>query len=233
MSEHKQIPLQTALEVACAAQRYNKSYLKGYEEIYSDDGVIMAYKFPNKELMRQALGLLNHNPKAESVFIPPLICTNLQDRDLANEIKRYYRKLVFAAVAGEDSFLTEVNTLLNSETIPENKLGFIACLPHVQRKEIAKKTFERMVESLDDGYLGEPGQSVEDKDCEIIDVRHSKAYDAWNVLAIIDNKMVSWMCKAQMTLGPCVVVRATVKAQGKHWGNQHDETRLNYVKAAQ
>lgn len=233
MSEHKQIPLQTALEVACAAQRYNKAYLKSYEEIYSADGTVMAYNFPNKELMRQALGLIDYNPKQDPIFNAPLICTNLQDRDHANKIKKYYRKLMFNAVAGDDEFFTEVNTLLNSETIPENKLGFIACLPHVQHKEIAKKTLEKIVDSLDDGYLGEPGELVEDKDCEVIDVRHSKAYDAWNVLAIIDNKMVSWMGKARLTLGPCVVVRAKVKAQGKHWGNQHDETRLNYVKAAQ
>lgn len=233
MSEYKQIPLQTALEVACAAQRYNKEYLKGFEEIYSIDGTIMAYKFPNKELMRQALGLIDHNANQDPIFRAPLICTNLSDRDLSNEIKKYYRRLMFNAVAGDDDFFTEVNTLLNSETIPENRLGFIACLPHVYYKELARKQFEKLVDTLDEGYVGLPGDVLEDKDCEIIEVKRSKAYDAWNVLAIIDNKMVSWMGKADLTPGPCVVVKARVKAHGRHWKNHHDETRLNYVKAAQ
>lgn len=233
MSEYKQLPLQTVLEVACAAQRYNKDYLKSYKEIYSADGTVMAYDFPNKELMRQALGLTDHNPKQDPIFNAPLICTNLSDRDLANDIKKYYRRLMFNAVAGDDDFYTEVNALLNSENVPENRLGFIACLPHIYRKAIAKKTLEKVVDSLDAGYVGQIGDLLEDKDCEIIEVRRSKNYDAWNVLAIIDNKMVSWMGKYELIPGPCVVIRARVKDQAKHWGNQHDETRLNYVKAAQ
>lgn len=233
MSEHKQYPLQTVLELACAAQRHNKEYIKSYKEIYSIDGTVMAYLIPNKEIMLHTLGVVEWDPKQDPMFKPPLVSTNLTDRSSATEIKQYYRKLLFAAVAGTDEFLTEVNSLLNSETIPKNKFGFIACLPHVYRKDVAKRKLEKIIESLDTGWIGQPGDMFEDKDCEVISSTRSKNYDAWNVLAIIDNKMVSWMSKYEYTPGPCVVIRARVKELGKHWGNHHDETRLNYVKAAQ
>ena len=233
MSEHKQYPLQTVLELACAAQRHNKDYIKSWEEIYSADGSVMAYRHPNKEIMRYTLGAADWDPKQDPIFKPPLVSTNLADRDLANDIKKFYRRLMFNAVAGDSEFHTEVNTLLNSETIPDNKFGFIACLPSVYNRDVAKKTLEKIIDSLDTGWLGVPGEMLEDLDCEVIDVRRSKNYDAWNVLAIIDNKMASWMSKTEFTPGPCVVVRARIKDQGKNWGNHHDETRLNYVKAAQ
>lgn len=233
MSEYKQLPLQTVLEVACAAQRYNKEYLKSYKEIYSDDGTIMAYIFPNKELMRQALGLIDNGANKDPIFRAPLICTNLQDREFSDLIKRYYRKLMFNAVAGDDDFLTEVNTLLNSETIPENKLGFIACLPHVYKKDVERKAFEKVIKSVDDEYIGSVGAELLDKDCEIISSTRSKNYDAWNVLAIIDNKLVSWMGNKELVAGPCVVIRARIKDHGNNWKTQQKETRLNYVKAAQ
>lgn len=233
MSERKQYPLQTVLELACAAQRHNKEYIKSYKEIYSIDGTVMAYLIPNKEIMRHTLGVTEWDPRQDPILMPPLVSTNLADRSFATEIKQYYRKLLFTAVAGTDEFLTEVNSLLNSETIPDNKFGFIACLPHVYRKEVAKRKFEKIVESLDTGWVGAPGGILEDKDCEVISSARSKNYDAWNVLAIIDNKMVSWMSNYEYIPGPCVVIRARVKEQGKHWGKQVDETRLNYVKAAQ
>ena len=233
MQEKKQYALQTVLELACAAQRFNKDYIRSWEPIYSDDGSALAYTPPNREIMRYTLGAADNDKKQDPMFIPPLVSTNLEDRELANEIKKYYRKLMFNAVAGNDDFYTEVNALLNSETIPENKFGFIACLPHVYRKEIARKALEKTVTTLESGYLGAVNESIEDKDCEIIESRRSKNYDAWNVLAIIDNKLASWMSKVDFRPGPCVVIRARVKDQGKNWKTQQDETRLNYVKAAQ
>lgn len=233
MPERKQYPLQTVLELACAAQRYNKDYVRTWEPIYSDDGTVMAYTQPNKEIMRHTIGADANDRKQDPLFIPPLVSTNLEDRDLANEIKKYYRKLMFNAVAGTDDFYTEVNSLLNSENIPDNKFGFIACLPHVYRKEVSRKAFEKYIGNLDSGYIGENGEAIEDKDCEVINSSRSKNYDAWNILAVIDNKLVSWMSKADLHPGPCVVIRARIKDLGKNWKTQHDETRLNYVKAAQ
>lgn len=232
MSEHSQYPLQTALELACAAQRLNKEYIKHTESIYTNDAVFVGYKWANKQLIICALDP-THFFNSASEDKPPLLCTNLADRDLANEIQKYYKRLLFNVVAGDSEFHTTLNSILNSPTVALNQLGFIACLPHVHRKDVAKKRFEKVTGSLDPGYVGEVGQELLDKDCEIISIARSKNYDAWNVLAIIDNKLVSWMGNRELAPGPCVVIKARIKDQGKNWKTQQDETRLNYVKAAQ
>lgn len=225
-------PLQTVLELACAAQRLNKDYIKFTESIYTDDGVFVGYTWGNKQLMATTLDP-DTVTGVSTQDRPPLLCTNLEDRDLANDIQKYYRRLLFNAVAGDDDFYTTLNSLLNSPTVPLNRFGFIACLPHVYRKDIARKAFEKTINTLDEGYLGAVGATLEDKDCEVIQSTRSKNYDAWNVTAIIDNKLASWMSKTDLHPGACVVVRARVKDWGKNWKTQHDETRLNYVKAAQ
>jgi hypothetical protein len=140
---------------------------------------------------------------------------------------------MFAAIDGTNEFQTEVNSLLNSEDVPLNKLGFIACLPSVYKRDYAKNQIEKRVRTLDEGYLDLIGSTVLDKDCEVLSSQRSKNFDAWNIDAIIDNKMVSWMSKVDLKIGNCVVVKAKVKDHSKHWKHENPVTRLNFVKAAQ
>ena len=225
-------PLQTVLELACAAQRSNKEYRKDLEAVYSDDGKPMYYKYPNKTLMLVALGEDKTQYGADYPK-PQLLCTNLEDKELAVEIQKYFRRLAFAAIQGDNEFLTEVNSLLNSEDIPLNKLGFLACLPSVYKRDYAKNQVEKRVRTLVDGYLAPINEWVFDLDCEILLSQRSKNFDAWNIDAIIDNRMVSWMSKTDLKVGACVVVKAKVKDHNKHWKHENAVTRLNYVKAAQ
>lgn len=236
MFDAKKYPLQQVLELACAAERSNKGYVKTIEAIYAteDDGKFktMAYKHPNKTLMLVALGedKTSYTPEFPK---PELISTNLADRELATEIQKYYRRLAFAAIEGTNEFQIEVNSLLNSEDIPLNKLGFIACLPSTYKRDYSKNQMEKRVKTVDDGYLDNIGSSVFDLDCEVLAVQRSKNFDAWNIDAIINNKMVSWMSKNELKLGACVVIKAKVKDHSKHWKYENPVTRLNYVKAAQ
>lgn len=230
-----QFPLQTLLELACAAQRVNQTYQKDLEAVYSDNDPvkgIMYYKYPNRQLMLLALGE-DKTQYSAAYPKPQLLCTNLDDREVANDIQKYYRRLAFAAIQGENEFQTEVNALLNSELIPLNKLGFIACLPSVYKRDYARTQTERKVKTLEEGFLASVGTDLYDLDCEVLSSQRSKNYDAWNIEAIIDNKLVSWMGKADLKLGPCVVVKAKVKGHGDHWKHHVPVTRLNYVKAAQ
>jgi hypothetical protein len=92
---------------------------------------------------------------------------------------------------------------------------------------------ERRIKTVDQTYLANIGTELDDKDCEILATSRSKNYEAWNIDAIIDNKIVSWMSKVDLKLGPAVVVRAKVKDHSSHWKYSVPVTRLNYVKAAQ
>ena len=231
MSE--QFPVQQVLELACAAQRLNKEYVKDTTPVYSDDMKIMSYKWANKMLMLLTLHPENYRKSSEDEPLPPLLCTNKDDAELAEEITKYFRRLVFAAVQGENEFQTEVNSLLNAETIPTNKFGFIACLPSVYKRDYAQNQIKKLSKTVSESYLGLIGENILDKDCEILSSQRSKNFDAWNIDAIIDNMMVSWMSKTDLKLGPCVVIKAKVKDHSKHWKHENFVTRLNYVKVAQ
>lgn len=235
MSDFKEttFPLQQLLELACAAQRQNKEYIKALEAVYAEgESKVMYYKYPNRQLMLVTLG--EDKTQYSSEFpMPPLLCTNLDDRELANDIQKYYRRLAFTAIEGSNEFLTEVNSLLNSEEITLTKLGFIACLPSVYKRDYARTQLEKRAKIVDDAYLANIDTWLLDLDCEVLSSQRSKNFDAYNIDAIIDNKMVSWMSKTDLKLGPAVVIKAKVKAHTNHWKYQNPVTRLNYVKAAQ
>lgn len=228
---NKEFPTQQVLELACAAQRVNGAYLKEAEFVYSNDNVLKFSKQPNKILMLFTLDHRIWNADPASAPMPLRVLP--EDTAKAEEIKKYYRKLLFAAIEGENDFLTNINTILNSKTVKENQFGYVACLPSVCARDEAQNKIKKIARTVEEGFLGNPGDRLANLDCEILEVTKSKNYEAWNICAIIDNKMVSWMSQSKLTIGPCVVVKAKVKDNSKHWRHGNDETRLNYVKAAQ
>ncbi len=138
-----------------------------------------------------------------------------------------------SAIQGDNEFQTEVNSLLNSPEVPLNKLGFIVCLPSVYKRDFGQRQIEKKVKQIDEGYLAEVGESLMDLDCEILACQRSKNFEGFNVDAIINNKMASWVSNKELELGPAVIVKAKVKGHQEHWKFKNPVTRLNYVKAAQ
>jgi hypothetical protein len=223
----KAYPTQQVLELACAAQRFNGTYVKETVAVYAEDGVVMYSKYPNKLLMMITLDDKLVVPDVKALKIEP------EDVALAEEIQKYYKRLLFAAIDGENDFLTTVHSILNSETVKENQFGYVACLPSVQAKDVTHNRVKKLARQVDEGFLGASGDRLADLDCEIIEVIKSKNFEGYNVCAIINNKMASWMSQKELKTGPCVIVKAKVKDNSKHWKHGNDETRLNFVKAVQ
>ena len=223
----KEFPTQQVLELACAAQRVNGMYLKETEAVYAEDGVMMYIKQPNKILMLYTLD--------DKMVIPDVKALKIEAEDIvrANGIRAYYKRLLFAAIDGESEFLTTINTILGSEMVKENQFGYVACLPSVQARDAVHLKVKKAARTVDEGILAEIGSTVKDLDAEIISSVKSKNFEGWNIDAIINNKMVSWMNKTSLELGPCVIVKAKIKDCNKHWKHGNDVTRLHYVKAAQ
>lgn len=223
----KEYPTQQVLELACAAQRINGSYIKETEAVYAEDGVMMYTKQPNKILMLYTLDDKMVIPDVKALKIEP------EDTVRANEIRAYYKRLLFAAIEGENDFLTNINSILSSETVRENQFGYVACLPSVQARDSAHLKVKKAARTVEEGCLAEIGTQLRDLDAEIISSIKSKNFEGYNIDAIINNKMVSWMNKTSLELGPAVIVKAKVKDCNKHWKHGNDVTRLHYVKAAQ
>ena len=191
------------------------------------------YKHPNRDIMEISIGSKRPAVNTDPLLVPKLVSTNMEDKELADEILKFYKRLLFAAIDGENQFQVTLNSLLNSESIAKNNFGFVACLPSVYKRDYAKTQVEKKVKQADMEYLADIGETLLDLDCEVLAVQRSKNFDAFNVDAIINNKMVSWMSKHELKLGPAVIVKAKVKDHAKHWKHETPVTRLNYVKAAQ
>ena len=227
----KEFPTQQVLELACAAQRVNGSYIKEPEAVWAEDGVYMYTKQTNKMMM--LCTVIPTNWTADPKDAPMPLKVTEEDIALAQEIKTYYKRLLFAAIEGENDFQTNINSFLSSDNIETKNFGYIACLPHVYVKDKMQNKLKKVSRSVDEGYLGEVGSNLKDLDAEILSSVKSKNFEGYNIDAIISNKMVSWINKTGLNLGACVVVKAKVKDHSKHWKHQNDVTRLNYVKAAQ
>jgi hypothetical protein len=228
---NKVFPTQQVLELACAAQRVHGAYIKEPEAVYAEDGVYMYTKQTNKMLM---LCTLDHTVwTADPKDAPMPIKVTDEDVALAEEIQKYFKRLMFAAIEGENEFQTNINSFLNSENIETKNFGYIACLPSVCARDKVHNKVKRAARSVEEGYLGEIGSTVKDLDAEILSSVKSKNFEGYNIDAIINNKMASWLNKTNLNLGACVVVKAKIKDHSKHWKHQNDVTRLNYVKAAQ
>jgi hypothetical protein len=226
-------PVQLVLEFACAAQRTNNGYLKSSESVFDAEGRFLFLKHDNKSLVRFALGIDKYS-NTEQEFRPMQLFIEDTDKELADEIRNYYKRLMFAAVKGDNDFQTEIFSLLMTETMPGNKIGWIASLPSAYARDSNKNRIDKFLKNADSAVLAEVGEVVLDKDCEVLKVSASKNFDADNILAIIDNKIVSWMTsKKDIKPGPAVIVKAKVKQHTENWQCGKIETRLNYVKVAQ
>jgi hypothetical protein len=227
----KEFPTQQVLELACAAQRVNGTYLKESENVWANDGVFLFTKHTNKMLM---LFTLDHTLwTADPKDAPMPLKVLPEDTVLADEIKKHFRKFMFSAIEGENDFQTNINTILSSDTVKQNQFGYVACLPSVYIRDVAQTKVKKAARTVEEGCLAEIGTQLKDLDAEIISSMKSKNFEGFNIDAIINNKMVSWMNKTSLELGPCVIVKAKVKDCNKHWKHGNDVTRLHYVKAAQ
>jgi len=227
----KEFPTQQILELACAAQRINGAYIKDAEAVYTTDGVYMYSKQCNKILMLTTLDPAIWTADPKDAPMPLRVLP--EDVALAEEIKTYFKRLLFAAIEGENEFQTNINSFLNAEQIAAKNFGYIACLPSVYVRDVAQNKVKKAARSVEEGFVGDIGTQLKDLDAEIISSIKSKNFDGYNIDAIINSKMASWLNKTNLNIGACVIVKAKVKDHSKHWKHQNDVTRLNYVKAAQ
>jgi hypothetical protein len=227
----KEFPTQQVLELACAAQRINGAYIKEAVSVYAEDGGYMYSKQSNKMLMLCTIVPANWTADPKDAPMPLRVLP--EDTTLAEEIKKHFRKFMFSAIEGENEFQTNINSFLNAESIETRNFGYIACLPSVYARDVAQNKIKKVARSVEEGYLGLIGDTVKDLDCEILESVKSKNFEGYNISAIINSRMCSWLNKTNLNLGACIIVKAKIKDHSKHWKHGNDVTRLNYVKAAQ
>ena len=142
----KEFPTQQILELACAAQRINGAYIKDAEAVYTTDGVYMYSKQCNKILMLTTLDPAIWTADPKDAPMPLRVLP--EDVALAEEIKTYFKRLLFAAIEGENEFQTNINSFLNAEQIAAKNFGYIACLPSVYVRDVAQNKVKKAARSV-------------------------------------------------------------------------------------
>ena len=130
----------------------------------------------------------------------------------------------------DNTFQQEIMSLLNKEMMPSNKFGFIACLPSVYQRDRKRNDMSKTLRECDNSYLSPVDSKIFDVEAKILDCTRSKNFDAFNITAIIDNKVVSWFSKKVIDTPEVRIKMAKVKGHQQHWISKKYETRLNYVK---
>jgi hypothetical protein len=227
----KEFPTQQVLELACAAQRINGTYIKESVNVFADDNAYMYTNHTNKMMMLCTVNPSNWTADPKDAPMPLKVLP--EDTLLSEEIKKHFRKFMFSAIEGENDFQTNINTILSGDSVKVNQFGYVACLPSVYVRDLAQNKVKKAARTVEEGYLADIGSQLKDLDAEIISSVKSKNFEGYNIDAIINNRMVSWLNKTTLALGPCVVIKAKVKDHSKHWKHGNDVTRINYVKAAQ
>lgn len=222
--------LQHILELACAAQRVNGSYVKTTEFVYDENDKPILRKEPNRFLIDYTLGLQNHYDQPHA---PVRLEILPEDKDLAMAIKSHFRKFMFSVIKGEDNFESNVGTVLNSDSIQQRQFGYVACLPSVYQRDVADAELKSKLKTCLNEYLAETDTVIKNLDCEVIEARRSNNFDAWNICAIVDNKLASWFSKSEVKVGPAIIIKGKIKEHRNHWKYKKSETRLNYVKVIQ
>jgi DNA-binding transcriptional regulator YiaG len=186
-----------------------------------------SYEFDLLKILNIDIDYSKYTSKEKDQFFTPVetakYCYDIFLNKIKNELK----------IEGENDFQTNINAILSSDTVKQNQFGYVACLPSVHVRDVAQTKVKRAARSVEEGYLADIGSNLKDLDGEIISSVKSKNFEGYNIDAIINNRMVSWLNKTNLNLGACVIVKAKVKDHSKHWKHQNDVTRLNYVKAAQ
>jgi hypothetical protein len=227
----KEFPTQQVLELACAAQRINGTYIKESVNVFADDNTYMYTNHTNKMMMLCTVNPSNWTADPKDAPMPLKVLP--EDTVLSEEIKKHFRKFMFSAIEGENDFQTNINTILSGDSVKVNQFGYVACLPSVYVRDLAQNKVKKAARQVEEGYLADIGTQLKDLDAEIISSVKSKNFEGYNIDAIINNRMASWLNKTNLNLGACVIVKAKVKDHSKHWKHGNDVTRLNYVKAAQ
>ena len=224
-------PLNVLIEYACSAYRVNSGYIKEQEYLYSSENTVTGARYPNKLLINIAVGYVKWGNESKPGLVPPTLKVVDEDKILAVKVLENLKKqLLFSAIKGDNDFLTQVNSILNTDLIPASNIGFIACLPMVYYRNKKESEIKKQLKDCENTFVADVGSSLSNLSVDIFEVTRSKNFDAWNVSAIMSNKLVSWFSKVELPIGNYYIKKAKVKEHREHWKYKKIETRLNYVK---
>ena len=220
--KQQQFALQEALAICFAAQRINGSYVK-HTQRFSTEGNPTIHA--NKEIVKQHLG-----DYKDPDFVD--IKTTEEDYEGVDIAIKHFQRYTMGIIGNTlTPFQQDVFDLLSTETVQFKKLGLLAYVPELVKREVAEGKFKKMLrmEYRNSKDIGTPKDPVEGV-VKILSKFWSEQWESFNYVAVIDGNLVSFMNKYEHDVGVMKRIKGKVKAQTKNKLFGANETRLNYVK---
>jgi len=218
----KSYKLQEALAVCFAAQRTNGMYLKETVR-FSTEG--NATQHANKEIVKQHLG-----DYKDPDFVD--IKTTEEDYEGVDIAIKHFQRYTMGIIGNTlTPFQQDVFDLLSTETVQFKKLGLLAYVPELVKREVAEGKFKKMLrmEYRNSKDIGTPKDPVEGV-VKILSKFWSEQWESFNYVADYEGNLVSFMNKIDHKVGDRKRLTGKVKAHGKNRNFDVCETRLNYCK---
>lgn len=218
---NKTIPLQEALAFCFAAQRINNGYLKNTQR-YSED---TPTQHSNKEMVKQHFG-----DYKDPDFVD--FKTVEEDYEGVDIAQKHFRRYTMGLIGDTlNSFQKDVFAVLNADSVPFNKLGLLAYIPELVKREVEENRFKKLLRmdyrnSKDVGNIKDPVEGV----VLILNKFWSEQWESFNYVADLNGDLVSFMNKFEYNIGDRKRLKGKVKAHGKNRNFTVNETRLNYCK---
>jgi len=217
-------PTKLVIELAFAAQRINKSYVKATRR-YSEG---QPTTFSNKEIVAfTAAHYLDNDPYLPSDFIPVKVTE--EDRTAMAAAEKHMRRYTMLALGNLSDFQADVFEAYSQEQTPVNRLGLIAYLPQFVERELEDKMYKGRLKT----EFAE-STAIKDKkiigELEILKRVHSVNYETFFYTAGFNGNLVMFSNKFEYKVGKVFGFRANVKSQITDRDTNLTINKINYVK---
>jgi len=219
-------PTQKIVKLAYAAYRINNGYEKNTRRHSEDKPTVWS----NKELIRYTLAAENAK---DDTYLPqdfdPIKVLDIDEEEM-KEAEKHLRRYTLQ-ILGDDlnDFQKDVFAAYSQDELPINKLGLIAYLPAMVKREIEDISYKKFLKQNYNESKAYTGNRVQ-AEVEILKIVPMPMYDTTLYIAGSEGNLVSFTTKKPLKKDQTYNISARVKGEGKERDTGFTLTRLNYVK---
>ena len=214
------------LELAFAAQRINKDYVKQTRR-YSEG---QPTTWSNKEIV--SLSAAYYNNRNQQTYMPSdFVPVKVTDADYAalETADRHMRRYTMLALGNLSDFQADVFAAYASDRVPAKRIGILAYFPQFVERELEDKIYKGRLKS----EFANSSAIKEKKiigELEILKRVYSVNYETFFYTAGFNGNLVMFSNKFEYKTGEVFGFRANVKGQQTDRDTGLVVNKLNYVK---
>lgn len=223
----KEYDTRKILELAFAAQRINKGYIKETRR-YSEQHPTT---FSNKEIVKYSAAhygkYLGEDPYIPSDFVPVKVTD--EDRAALEAADKHMRRYTMLALGNLNDFQADMFAAYSQEHVAANSIGFLSYLPQFVEREIEDKIYKGRLKT----EFADSAAILEKKivgELEILKRVYSVNYETFFYTAGYNGNLVMFSNKFEYAVGKMFGFRGNVKNQTTDRDTGVTVNRINYVK---